>query len=109
MKIDFKSMEEKVNPGFKGGEGSFITKIVAYSANKIISGRLEPGSSIGWHQHETSSEIIYILEGEGKCIVEGGEERLSAGDCHYCKKGEFHSLVNDGDKDLVIFAVVPEQ
>jgi len=109
MKIDFKNMEAKRIPNFKDGDGDFIAKISFDGVNKIINGRLEPGSSIGWHQHDTSSEIIYILEGNGKCIIEGGEEKLSAGDCHYCRKGEFHSLVNDSEADLVFFAVVPEQ
>lgn len=39
----------------------------------------------------------------------GGEERLSAGDFHYCPDGHEHSLINDGDSDLVFIAVVPAQ
>ena len=72
-------------------------------------GRLEPGASIGLHTHETSSEIIYLLEGRGKVLLADGEERVAAGQCHYCPKGHTHSLVNDSDADLVFFAVVPEQ
>lgn len=109
MKIDFNNMEAERIPEFKGGVGDFICKSTFDGVNKIINGRLEPGSSIGWHQHVTNSEIIFIIEGNGKCIVEGGEEKLTAGDCHYCRKGEFHSLVNDSDKDLLFCAVVPEQ
>lgn len=109
MKIEFGKQEEEKIEKFKGGEGVFNAKIFFDGTNKIIHGRLEPGNTIGYHKHETNSEIIYILEGNGKCIVENGEEKLSAGDCHYCKKGESHSLVNDSDKDLIFFAVVPEQ
>ena len=29
--------------------------------------------------------------------------------CHYCPKGHSHGLFNDGDEDLVFFAVVPAQ
>ena len=32
---------------------------------KILYGVLPPFSSVGLHTHETSSEIIYILKGEG--------------------------------------------
>lgn len=109
MKIDFSLIEEKRTPEFKGGKGDFINRIQNDGLNKIISGRLEPGSSIGYHTHDTNSEIIFIVEGNGKCIVEDGEEKLKAGDCHYCPKGHAHSLVNDSDADLVFFAVVPEQ
>ena len=109
MKIDFKGMEAERVPNFKGGEGEFIVKSEFDGVNKIIYGKLEPGSTIGYHKHETNSEIIYILEGNGKCLYDDEEETLSAGDCHYCKKGHSHSLINNSDADLTFFAVVPEQ
>ena len=52
---------------------------------------------------------MYFLEGRGKVLLADGEERVAAGQCHYCPKGHTHSLVNDSDADLVFFAVVPEQ
>ena len=76
---------------------------------KIMRGRLIPGASIGLHTHETNSEIIYVLEGQGKVLYDGEYETLSAGSCHYCPKGHAHSLINDSAADLVFFAVVPEQ
>ena len=68
-----------------------------------------PGASIGLHTHETSSEVIYILEGEGKVLYDGAYEAVSAGSCHYCPKGHTHSLINDSEKDLYFLAVIPEQ
>ena len=53
--------------------------------------------------------MIYVLEGSGKMLYDGGEERLSAGDFHYCPEGHEHSFINDGDRDLVFIAVVPAQ
>ena len=41
-------------------------------------------------------------------IYDGTEEKLEAGDCHYCENGHSHSLVNDTTEDLVFFAVIPE-
>lgn len=109
MKIDFKLMEEGVAHEFKGGKGDFISKTENDGLNKIIYGKLTKGSSIGLHTHETNSEIIYILEGNGKCLYDDTEEQLSAGDCHYCPKGHAHSLINDSDDVLTFFAIVPEQ
>lgn len=109
MKFEFGQMKPDTIPQFKGGEGNFHVIMQTDELNKILYGRLEPGSSIGYHTHETNSEIIYILEGTGKCLIDEGEERLKAGDCHYCPKGHGHSLINDSEADLVFFAVVPEQ
>ena len=66
-----------------------------------------PGSSIGLHTHEGNSEMIYILSGTGKVLCDGEYEPLAAGDCHYCPMGHSHAMFNDGDEDLVYFAIVP--
>ena len=107
--IRFNDMEEELIPHFRGGEGSFAVKMLFDGKNRIMKGRLETGASIGLHTHESSSEIIYILSGTATFILDGEVEILSAGDCHYCKKGSTHTLINKHADDLVFFAVVPEQ
>ena len=109
MLIDFSKMEETVIPNFLGGEGSLRAKMRTDELGKILHGVLEPGSTIGLHTHETSSEIIYILAGEGKALYDGEYESLSAGSCHYCPKGHAHNLINDSEGLLEFFAVVPVQ
>ena len=109
MLIEFDKMEEQTIPHFQGGEGAFLTKMRVDELGKILRGRLEPGSTIGLHTHDTSSEIIYILAGKGKVLYDGEYEPLSAGSCHYCPKGHSHSLINDSDALLEFFAVVPVQ
>ena len=95
-------------PEFKGGTKEFNARIFQDKDNKILYGKLAPGASIGPHTHETNSEIIYILSGTGKAVHNGAGEKLEPGICHYCPKGENHSLINDGDEDLIFFAVIPE-
>lgn len=108
MKIDYNAMEMKEFPKFKDGEGALDAKMFFDGTNRILYGKLKPGSTIGYHKHETNSEIIYILEGNGKCLIDDTEETLKAGECHYCEKGHSHSLINNSDADLIFFAVVPE-
>lgn len=109
MLIDFSKIEEQVIPQFLGGEGTTRARMRVDELGKIMRGALEPGSSIGLHTHETSSEIIYILAGEGKVLFDGAYEPLAAGSCHYCPKGHSHSLINDSGALLEFFAVVPVQ
>ena len=106
--IDFKNVEMKTLPNFKGGEGAFTPKMVTDELNKIMLGKLEKGCSIGLHTHDTSSEIIFFLSGEGKVIHNGKEELVAPGLCHYCKMGDEHTLINTGDEPLTFYAVVPE-
>ena len=109
MVIDFNQMKEEIIQNFKGGEKYMATKRVTDDKNKILLSRLIPGASVGNHTHDTSSEIIYILEGHGISRVDGEETKVGPGFCQYCPKGHSHELINTGTKDLVFFAVVPEQ
>ncbi|WP_077611091.1 cupin domain-containing protein [Clostridium sp. Marseille-P2415] len=109
MIINFNEKEETIIPHFNGGEKEFKARMFVDENNKIFCGTLEPGASIGMHTHETSSEIIYILQGTGKVLFDDGEEAVQAGLCHYCPKGHAHSLINNSDAELIFFAVVPQQ
>ena len=107
--LKFQEMPDTVLEHFKGGDGNTITKMFADDLNRIFIGRLQPGCSIGMHIHDTSSEVIYVLEGVGTTILDGVTEVLHPGDCSYCKKGSSHTLMNKDETDLVFFAVVPQQ
>lgn len=110
MKIPYPQQQEELFPNFKGGEKTMRAKMFFDGTNRILYGKLEARATIGLHCHDTSSEIIYILSGDGKVLFDDTVEYLKPGDCHYCPKGHTHSLQNNSDKEeLVFFAVVPEQ
>ena len=109
MTADYNQMDGVANPGFKGGEGTFYNKTFTDGVNKMMHGKLEPGSSIGYHKHEENCEMIFILEGEGKVLYDDGEEKVKPGMVHYCPEGHSHSLINNGSEDLIFYAVVPKQ
>lgn len=104
--INFENLDTKILHNFQGGNGDIVAKIHADERNRIVKSVYASGVSTGYHTHDDSSEIIFILQGSCKVIHEGYEEHLSVGDCHYCKKGQSHAVVNDGDEDLVMYAVV---
>lgn len=109
MTIDFSSIPVTVIPNMRGGKKEFNVAMFTDPLTKIMMGRLIPGASIGLHLHDTSCEVMYFLRGSGKILSDGSEEPVSSGSCHYCPKGHAHSLINDGEEDLIFFAVVPEQ
>lgn len=109
MRIDYKQEKKEAFPQFKGGKGVMNANMFFDGRNRILSAQLEPGSSIGLHCHETSSEIMFFTAGEGVAIIDGVEEPVEAGVCHYCPKGSSHTLLNTGEENLCFYAVVPEQ
>ena len=108
MLIDFDKIQTTELKNFYGGDGSLLAKMYQDENNKILKGTLEPGSNIGLHTHETSSEIIFVLSGRGEVLYDGELIPLFAGDCHYCKRGSAHSLRNNAKEALVFYAVVPQ-
>lgn len=109
MKIDFSQLKEMPIPEFNGGTGTTILRMFEDGKMKVLLGRLKPGASVGLHNHRTDSEVIFILSGEGKVLCDGEMEPVGPGDCHYCPKGHSHSLLNQGEEELMFWAVVPEQ
>lgn len=107
--IQLEALETKILHAFQGGTGDIAAKIYADDQNRIIKSVYDPGVSTGYHCHDSSCEILFILSGGGKVIHNGKEERLTAGDCHYCKKGDSHAVINDTDAPLVMYAVVCSQ
>lgn len=106
MIIDLENLPMQEIENFKGGEKSYHMRAFEDGTNKIMLGRLVPGASIGLHTHTENSETIFIISGKGKVLYDGGCERVSAGQCHYCPMGHEHSLINDSDGDLIFHAIV---
>ena len=94
---------------FKGGEKYIEAKMYFDGLNRFMIGHIPMGGSVGEHVHETNSEVIYVISGNGYVIYDGQREELHKGSVHYCPKGHKHTMVNDHEEDLVYFAVVPEQ
>ena len=108
MMIDYKQLEEQHLNDFKDGKGELITRNFVDEKNKIMLSRLQPGASIGYHKHEGNSEIMYIISGTGHYEYDGVREEVQAGSVHYCPMNHSHALSNDGEDELVYFAIVPE-
>lgn len=109
MIIDFNKVEEQIIPNFKGGEKEYAARMLFDGKVRIMKGRLIPGSSIGLHTHDTSSEVIFMTKGTATLIYQGEKTELHEGQCHYCPKGHTHSMINNTDADIEFSAVVAEQ
>lgn len=109
MLINFNEQPEITAAGMNGGTGEMSVKMFRDDNGKIIPCRIHAGGSIGMHSHPTSDDISFVISGMGKAVCDGKEEMLAAGNCHVCKKGSEHSIVNTGDEDLVLLTVVVER
>lgn len=107
--IKFEDLKEVSIPEFNGGKGITKANMFMDKNIKIMKSILEQNYSIGNHAHTASCEVVYILSGTAKCILDGKEEVVKAGECHYCPKGSTHSIINEDEELLVMIDIVPEQ
>lgn len=106
MLIDFSSIEEGKISNFHGGDKDVFFRAYDEKNKRIMLTRMIPGSSNGLHKHETNSEIIYVISGEGEVYTDGVKEILKPGVATYCPLGSSHEIKNTGKEDLVCFNVI---
>ena len=72
--------------------------------------RLEPGDSVGYHQHVTNEDVYVIVSGEGVFKDKDGKDKpVKAGDIMIVRKGESHGIANTGKVPLIFVDVIAEQ
>lgn len=68
---------------------------------------IEPGCTLGYHEHHGETETYYILSGEGSYNDNNQKSiPVKAGDVTFCPDGQGHALDNTGDTDLVFMALI---
>jgi uncharacterized cupin superfamily protein len=69
--------------------------------------RLAPGErfSGGMHAHMDQEEVFVVVEGEAAFETPDGEVPVEAGEAVRFAPGEFQSGYNDGDEELLAFAM----
>ena len=65
-----------------------------------------PGSSIGEHVHEGETELFYFAKGNATVLDDGVRKSVSAGDVMSTGSGHSHSVINEGDEDVVMIAAI---
>jgi quercetin dioxygenase-like cupin family protein len=109
------SGEEKikdVKEQLRGGSGNttfekfFADEKLPKSYKVFAEMVLQPGCSVGKHEHHGESEIYYVLAGTGEIDVNGQVIKAKPGDVAVCHNGSSHSVVNTGTEELRVLAVI---
>ena len=105
-------MEIRRVENMAGGKGHVLIKYIL--GEKEFNGKcglysevtIEPGCSLGYHEHHGESETYYILSGKGDYNDNGTVRPVKAGDITYTPNGCGHGLENTGDENLVFMALI---
>lgn len=105
-------MEMEIKQNMRGGKGSIeLTHIYkqeeltgkARLCAKVV---INPGCSIGLHDHVNEEEIYIILKGKGVVTDNGVSSEVGPGDSILTGGGASHSIENFGDEPLELLAVI---
>lgn len=102
----------EINENMLGGKGRVIIKYLL--GEPELNGKcklfaevtIEPGCSLGYHEHHQNSETYYIISGEGEYSDDGEIRTVKKGDVTFTPDGHGHGMENKGDVDLVFMALI---
>ena len=106
---DFKT---EYRENMRGGNGtveltSFATPEELNQKGRLFANiTLKPGCSIGYHVHESDSELFYLMKGQALYDDNGTQYVVSAGDVMVCPAGTGHAIANNGQEDVELCAVI---
>lgn len=97
---------------FDWGSIKWLVTPDANAGAKLTFGEvvLQPGKGHDRHNHPDAEEILYVLSGEGRQLLEdeSGDEEwfdVAAGDTIYVQQAQFHSTVNTGWQTMRLLAL----
>ena len=66
---------------------------------------IPPGGDIGMESHPRVEQLIFIVSGQGKSIVNGVEAPVAVGDVVIATPGSRHDVVNTGSVPLQLYTI----
>ncbi|MHA1506465.1 MAG: cupin domain-containing protein [Candidatus Asgardarchaeia archaeon] len=63
--------------------------------------RLKKGMKVGLHTTGKNEEVIYVIEGNGRLLIEGGELKIEKGDAVYIPPETEHDVIGDSQDELL--------
>jgi len=58
------------------------------------------GSSLPWHTHQGSEEVIYVLQGTGSAQSDTEAKPIQPGSVLYMEAGSNHRILNEGKGEM---------
>ncbi len=68
---------------------------------------IKPGGSMGYHKHDQTEHVQYILKGSIELVMDGENYSVSKGDAVFIPEDVPHSYVNTGNDDAEFLCIIP--
>jgi len=107
--------EDRVNlqkPNLRGGEGTLLMGNALLEPDlpsnfKLVAEfTIDPGCSIGKHDHTGNTELYFITDGEFTVYDNDEKVTMRTGDIMFTGNGGTHSIKNEGTKPCKVLGVI---
>lgn len=96
--------QENIKKAAKRNE-AFRRVISTGKKSQLVLMAIPEGEDIGAEVHPATDQIFFIVDGEGKAVVNGKTFEVGENDVVFVPAGARHNLVNQGDEELKLFTV----
>ncbi len=87
----------------KALENTFFRQVLETGKEtQVVLMSIPKGGDIGEETHTGNEQVLFLVAGRGKVILEGVESAFEEGDLVLVKAGTKHNFVNTGEEDLKI-------
>ncbi len=69
---------------------------------QVVIMSIPAGEDIGMEVHPDNDQVLYLLSGQGKVVINGEEADFAEGDLALVNAGNMHDFINTGDQPMKI-------
>lgn len=73
--------------------------------SQLVIMKIPAGGEIGDEEHDNVEQTLFFLSGEAKSILDGKEDKISAGDVVVVTPGTRHNFINTGSDPLKVYTI----
>lgn len=85
---------------------NFRKVLYTSSHSQLVLMSLKPKEEIGEEIHKENDQFFRFESGHGKCLIDGNEYAVSAGDAVVIPAGAKHNILNtDGEMELKMYTI----
>ena len=96
--------QENIKKAAKRNE-AFRRVLSTGKKSQLVLMAIPEGEDIGAEVHPATDQILFIVDGEGKAVVNGKTFKVEENDVVFVPAGARHNLINSGDEELKLFTV----
>ncbi len=84
-------------------KNKFFRQVLATGEHtQVVIMSIPPGGEIGEEVHEDNDQVLYLVSGRGRVVLDGKEAAFEVGDLVLVQAGVRHNFITEGEESMKI-------